>query len=71
MMTKKFKINGIMCTGCVQIVQDIIFMLPGVLTADVSLEHNEISITSDRDISAKEIQDAVKAGGNLYEISEC
>ncbi|SCY44157.1 copper chaperone [Nitrosospira sp. Nl5] len=47
MQTKVIKVNGMTCTGCVNSVKNVLEKIPGVDSADVSLEQKQVMIQYD------------------------
>ncbi|MCA5014000.1 MULTISPECIES: heavy-metal-associated domain-containing protein [unclassified Enterococcus] len=58
-MEKTVTINGMKCDGCVNIVKENFESIAGVQQAAVDLEKKSASITSDREISNAELQQAL------------
>ncbi|GGC88696.1 heavy-metal-associated domain-containing protein [Enterococcus sp. DIV0242_7C1] len=58
-MEKTVTINGMKCDGCVNIVKENFESIAGVQQAAVDLEKKSASITSDREISNTELQQAL------------
>ena len=57
----KVGIEGMMCEHCVKAVKGALEKIPGVVSADVSLEQKEAVVSADRALTEKEVSDAVKA----------
>ena len=57
----KVGIEGMMCEHCVKAVKGALEKIPGVVSADVSLEHKNAVVSADRALSEKEVADAIKA----------
>lgn len=57
----KVGIEGMMCEHCVKAVKGALEKIPGVVSADASLERKSAVISSDRALSEQEVTDAVKA----------
>ena len=65
-MTQTYSVSGMTCDGCRTGVEEKLNSIEGV-QAKVNLEKNEAMINSERDISLKELQDALPS---KYAISE-
>ena len=57
----KVGIEGMMCEHCVKAVKGALEKIPGVVSADVSLEQKNAVVSADRALSEKEVADAIKA----------
>ncbi|MBO4541223.1 MAG: heavy-metal-associated domain-containing protein [Bacilli bacterium] len=64
-MSKKqiVKVGGMMCDGCVRMVQKTLSNLPGVQKVDVSLKKKEAVLKVDEPIPAETIQKALEEAG--------
>lgn len=58
-MEKTVTINGMKCDGCVNIVKENFEKIADVQSATVDLEKKSASVTSDREISNNELQNAL------------
>ena len=67
-MKKELKIEGMMCENCVKHVTKALEGIDGIEKADVSLENKNAVIEETRDVSDKEIKDAVADAG--YKVTE-
>ena len=60
----KFKVEGMMCNGCVNTVTNAIQSLPGINEVKVSLDDKEAFIVFDpEEITLEEIKEAVLKSG--------
>ena len=53
METTVLKVTGMTCGGCVRSVSNVLQALPGVASAEVSLENSEATVTFDPAVSNK------------------
>ena len=53
METTVLKVTGMTCGGCVRSVSNVLQALPGVASAEVSLENSEAKVTFDPAVSNK------------------
>jgi copper chaperone len=58
-MEKTVAINGMKCDGCVKIVKENFEKIAGVQAATVDLESKTAVVTSEREISNEELQNAL------------
>ncbi|MTD42160.1 heavy-metal-associated domain-containing protein [Erwinia sp. CPCC 100877] len=58
-MEKTVTINGMKCDGCVKIVKENFEKIAGVQAAAVDLENKSAVVTSEREISNEELQNAL------------
>ncbi|MDQ3186234.1 MAG: heavy-metal-associated domain-containing protein [Pseudomonadota bacterium] len=64
MQTEIVKIKGMTCMGCVNSVKNVLEKIPGVGSADVSLEQSEATIQYDPTvISTDQLKDAIQGAG--------
>lgn len=64
METEILKIEGMTCTGCVNSVKNVLQKIPGVKSADVSLEQNQATVQYDAAATnAKQFREAIKDAG--------
>ena len=47
MQTEIIKVNGMTCMGCVNSVKNVLEKMPGVSSADVSLEQKQVTVAYD------------------------
>lgn len=57
----KVGVEGMMCEHCVKAVKGALEKIPGVVSADVSLEQKSAVVRADRALSQEEVTDAIKA----------
>ena len=64
MQTQVIKVNGMTCMGCVNSVKNVLEKIPGVSSANVSLEQKQVTVEYDEAItSANRFKDAIKGAG--------
>ncbi len=64
MQTEIVRIKGMTCMGCVNSVKNVLEKIPGVDSADVSLEQKQVTIQYDAAITnADQFKDAIKEAG--------
>jgi len=64
MQTEIIKINGMTCMGCVNSVKNVLEKIPGVTSADVSLEQKQVSITYDPATAhTDQLKEAIEGAG--------
>ena len=64
METTVVKVAGMSCGGCVKSVTKVLLELPGVSTAEVSLERGEAVVGHDLDkVVRQDLQRAIEAAG--------
>lgn len=67
-MQRQYKISGMTCTGCAQIVHNSISKVPGVKKVNVDLSEAQAAIEMDNAIPMETLQTAL--ADTLYQISE-
>lgn len=60
MQNQIIKLSGLTCSACKKVTEKRISSISGVISADVSLENNEVTIQSENGISLLQINDALK-----------
>lgn len=64
MQTEVIKVKGMTCMGCVNSVKNVVEKIPGVHSADVSLEQKQVTVQYDpATASAGQFKDAIKGAG--------
>jgi copper chaperone len=64
MQTEIIKIEGMTCMGCVNSVKNVLEKIPGVSSADVSLEQKQVTVEYDAAITnSNQFKDAIKGAG--------
>ena len=64
MQTENIKVDGMTCMGCVNSVKNVLEKIPGVHSADVSLEQKQVTIAYDAEIAhADQFKNAIKEAG--------
>ncbi|MCX7179235.1 MAG: heavy-metal-associated domain-containing protein [Proteobacteria bacterium] len=64
METTVVKVAGMSCGGCVKSVTKVLLELPGVSSAEVSLERGEAVVGHDLDkVARQDLQRAIEAAG--------
>jgi copper chaperone len=64
MQTQVIKVNGMTCMGCVNSVKNVLEKIPGVSSANVSLEQKQVTVEYDAaTTSAEQFKDAIKGAG--------
>ncbi len=64
MQTQVIKVNGMTCMGCVNSVKNVLEKIPGVSSANVSLEQKQVTVEYDGAITnANRFKDAIKGAG--------
>lgn len=64
MQTEIIKIEGMTCMGCVNSVKNVLEKIPGVASAEVSLERKQVTIQYDAaTASAAQFRDAIEDAG--------
>ncbi|SEL51311.1 heavy-metal-associated domain-containing protein [Nitrosovibrio tenuis] len=64
METEVIKVKGMTCSGCVNSVKNVLEKLPGVNSADVSLEQKQVTIRYDAAAAnTDQFKDAIKGAG--------
>jgi copper chaperone len=64
MQTQVIKVNGMTCTGCVNSVKNVLEKIPGVSSADVSLEQKQVTVEYDAAITnSNQFKEAIKGAG--------
>jgi Cu2+-exporting ATPase/Cu+-exporting ATPase len=68
-MSKKqiVKVGGMMCEGCVRMVDKTLSALPGVKKADVNLKKKEAVLKVDEPLSEEVIKNALEDAGYRFE----
>lgn len=68
-MSKKqiVKVGGMMCEGCVRMVDKTLSALPGVKKADVNLKKKEAVLKVDESLSEEVIKNALEDAGYRFE----
>jgi len=62
--TVKLKISGMTCQGCVRSVKNVLENVPGVTTAEISLQNSEARVVFDRArASLESLKAAVEEAG--------
>ncbi|MES1224983.1 MAG: cation transporter [Bacteroidota bacterium] len=68
-MTHSYQITGMTCSGCEAKVKGSLLALPDVTTIELSKESNSATITMEKHISLKELQQAIGGTDSKYRIS--
>ena len=64
MQTQVIKVNGMTCMGCVNSVKNVLEKIPGVSSANVSLEQKQVTVEYDAaTTSAEQFKDAIRGAG--------
>ena len=64
MQTEIIKVNGMTCMGCVNSVKNVLEKIPGVSSADVSLEQKQVTVAyDDMTTRADQLKNAIKEAG--------
>jgi len=64
MQTEVIRIKGMTCMGCVNSVKNVLEKIPGVGSADVSLEQKQVTIQYDAaTTNADQFKDAITGAG--------
>ncbi len=64
MQTEVIKIKGMTCMGCVKSVKSVLEKIPGVNSADVSLEQKQVTIQYDAATArSSQLTDAIAGAG--------
>lgn len=63
----KVSVEGMMCEHCVKAVKGVLEKIPGVVSANVSLEQKSAFVSADRALSEAQVTDAIKTEG--YEVT--
>lgn len=64
MQTEVIKIKGMTCMGCVNSVKGVLEKIPGVDSADVSLEQKQVTIQYDAATTQpSQLKDAIEGAG--------
>lgn len=64
MQTEIIKVKGMTCMGCVNSVKNVLEKIPGVRSADVSLEQKQVTVQYDAaTTNAGKFKDAIKGAG--------
>ena len=64
MQTEVIKIKGMTCMGCVNSVKRVLEKIPGVDSADVSLEQKQVTIQYDAATTqSSQLKDAIEGAG--------
>ena len=64
MQTEVIRIKGMTCMGCVNSVKNVLEKIPGVDSADVSLEQKQVSIQyDDATTNADQFKNAITEAG--------
>lgn len=64
MQTEVIKIKGMTCMGCVNSVKSVLERIPGVGSADVSLEQKQVTIQYDAATTqSSQLKDAIAGAG--------
>jgi copper chaperone len=64
MQKEIIKVNGMTCMGCVNSVKNVLEKIPGVSSADVSLEQKQAKIAYDGAIThTDQLKNAIKEAG--------
>ncbi|WP_025041908.1 heavy-metal-associated domain-containing protein [Nitrosospira briensis] len=64
MQTEVIKIKGMTCMGCVNSVKSVLEKIPGVDSADVSLEQKQVTIQYDAATTKpNQLKDAIEGAG--------
>lgn len=69
-MKKLIKIEGMMCEGCANSVQEIISGINNVQYIHVNLAEGTAEVHSDKEISIEEMQRAIEENDKNYEVQE-
>jgi copper chaperone CopZ len=65
-MTQTYRIKGMACAACASSVQQRLGKIAGVKEVQVSLEKKEALVTTDQEIKAAQVQEALK--GSAYSL---
>jgi copper chaperone len=64
MQTEVIKVKGMTCMGCVNSVKSVLEKIPGVDSADVSLEQKQVTIQYDAATTrSSQFKDAIEGAG--------
>ncbi len=64
MQTQVIKVNGMTCTGCLNSVKNVLEKIPGVSSADVSLEQKQVTVEYDAaKTNSNQFKEAIKGAG--------
>jgi copper chaperone len=64
MQTEIIKVDGMTCMGCVNSVKNVLEKIPGVSSADVSLEQKQVTVAYDAMTThADQLKNAIKEAG--------
>jgi copper chaperone len=64
MQTEVIKVKGMTCMGCVNSVKSVLEKIPGVNSADVSLEQKQVTIQYDAATTqSSQFKDAIEGAG--------
>jgi copper chaperone len=64
MQTEIIKVDGMTCMGCVNSVKNVLEKIPGVSSADVSLEKKQVTVAYDAATTrADQLKKAIKEAG--------
>jgi copper chaperone len=64
MQTEIIKVHGMTCMGCVNSVKNVLEKIPGVSSADVSLEKKQVTVAYDASTThADQLKGAIKEAG--------
>ncbi len=64
----KAKVEGMTCGKCVAHVKHALEAVPGVVSAQVSLEGESADIVADENVSAQQLADTVKDAGYVLKV---
>ena len=67
-MQKKYKVEGMTCSGCQKKISETLNSLDGI-TAEINLEKNTATMSSDQEIDLTKINSELKKAGN-YSLAE-
>jgi copper chaperone CopZ len=62
-MTQDFAITGMTCSNCARHVTTALSAIPGVTKATVSLDAQQATVESDREIPRTEVSEALEEAG--------
>lgn len=68
-MTHTFQVTGMICSGCENKVKSSLLALADVTTVEVSNKTNTATVTMDKHIGIKNLQDALRGTASKYQIS--
>ena len=57
------KVNGMVCSFCVQGIQKKLSKIDGLKKIEVSLEEKKVTFSSDKEVSNEKIKEAIESAG--------